>query len=78
MATNTGKKEGRTIKGPRKEYAIMQKMAEIKKLSKEGLLLATPDITLAIILANIVERVGHLETVTQMALKGDVENSNQD
>jgi len=47
-------------------------------LSKEGLLLATPDTTLAIILANIIERVGHLETVTQMALKGDVENSNQD
>ena len=56
----------------------MQKMAEIKKLSKEGLLLATPDTTLATILVNIMERVGHLETVTQMVLKGDVESSNQD
>ena len=56
----------------------MQTMEEIKKMSKEGLQLATPNTTLASILANIVERVGQLETATQMVLKGDVEKSNQD
>ena len=47
---------------PKKGHAIMQKMAEIKKMSKEGLQLTTPDTRLAILLANIVERVGQLET----------------
>ena len=56
----------------------MQTMEEIKKISKEGLQLATPNTTLARVLANIVERVGQLETATQIVLKGDVKKSNQD